>query len=512
MRSTLGWVEALYERGGAFRRALERCDQALREELEVPLLEVLYGASSSDELLKQTAYAQPALFALEYALSEQWSSWGVRPAYVMGHSLGEYVAACVSGALELESGLRLVAQRGRLMQSLPEAGSMLSAELSLSAAQALVADEREVAIAAHNGARRVVLSGSSARLQVLQAELTSRSVPTRWLVVSHAFHSPLMEPMQGEFGRALTGVELGSAKVPLVSNLTGQLLREGELTADCWLRQMREPVQFHAGLSTLRQAEVELFLELGPHPTLSTLGLEYGGSWTASLRRDADDWTQMLRSLATLHVSGVPVDWAAVLDGRGRKLQLPTYAFERKRFWIQSRGTPLDLPALGRSEACALPGRQLQLSGASEHFVLGPEEREAALAGFRPATPYGAEAIALVLVREALGRSGSSPEPRLLGVTIHVPLLLAADASLHTVITRGRPGQASFENLQPAPRYARPSPPCFGYGELPRACARRASDSARDDALALRARSVACRSRSGWPARPPARTLLRTRR
>ena len=117
-------------------------------------------------------------------------------------------------------------------------------------------------------------------------------MPTRWLVVSHAFHSPLMEPMLGEFGRALTGVDCG-APVSAGPNPTGQLPREGELTADCWLRQIREPVQFHAGLSTLRPAEVELFLELGPHPTLSTLGLEYGGSWTASLRRDADDWTQM---------------------------------------------------------------------------------------------------------------------------------------------------------------------------------------------------------------------------
>ncbi len=352
----LGMGRQLYDSQPSFRKALERCDQLLRPYLDVPLLKILYPDTDSanpkslseNPKLDETAYTQPALFALEYALVQLWQSWGIEPAAVMGHSVGEYVAACIAGVFSLEDGLKLIAQRGRLMQALPQEGEMV----------AVFADEgkvlpairpyaQEVSIAAINGPESVVISGQRECVQAVLEALEAEGVKTKKLNVSHAFHSPLMEPMLADFEQVAQEVTYSRPRISLISNVTGGLVTAEIATPDYWCRHVRQPVKFAAGMETLHRQGDEVFVEIGPKPTLLGMGRhclpdgEVNGSaplqWLPSLRPGREDWQQLLESLAQLYVSGVPVDWSGFDRDYGRCcLQLPTYPWQRKRYWIET--------------------------------------------------------------------------------------------------------------------------------------------------------------------------------
>jgi malonyl CoA-acyl carrier protein transacylase len=339
----IGMGRQLYETQPTFRQTLARCEEILRPYLNQPLLEVLYPEAGRASPLDETAYTQPALFALEYALFKLWESWGIKPDAVMGHSVGEYAAACVAGVFSLEDGLKLIAERGRLMQALPQNGEMVS----LMADEALVKAAiqpytHEVALAAINGPQSIVISGKRQAIRTICAALEAKGIKTKKLQVSHAFHSPLMEPMLADFERVAAEVSYSQPQIALISNVTGKLAAAEIATPQYWCRHVRQPVQFAASIETLGEQDCEILVEIGPKPVLLGMGraiLENSSlmQWLPSLRPGRSDWQQMLESLATLYVRGVPVDWTGFdRDYRPRRVVLPTYPFQRQRYWVET--------------------------------------------------------------------------------------------------------------------------------------------------------------------------------
>ena len=336
-----GMGRQLYDTQPTFRKALDKCNEILLSYLEQPLLSVLYPESGNSSLLQETIYTQPALFALEYALAELWRSWGVEPAAVMGHSVGEYVAACGAGVFSLEDGLKLVAERARLMQALPERGAMAVVFADYTqVASKLVPFQEQIAVAAINGPENTVISGTREALHAALERLEAEGVTTHPVTVSHAFHSQLMDPMLPEFEQTAHQVHFEAPRIPLISNLTGKMLQPGEIpNADYWRRQTREAVQFAAGMRTLAEQGYDVFVEIGPTNTLLNMGkycLPPGvGTWLPSLLKGQEDWQVLLNTLASLYVRGVNLDWVEFdRNYARRRISLPTYPFERECCWL----------------------------------------------------------------------------------------------------------------------------------------------------------------------------------
>ena len=376
----VGMGRRLYESQPAFRRMLDRCDEILRPLLKDSLLSVVFGEHGNS--LDETAYTQPALFALEYALAELWMSWGITPSFVMGHSVGEYVAACVAGVFGLEDGLTLIAERGRLMQALPRDGSMVAVLATEAQVRDAIRHADDVSIAAINGPKSVVLSGKTTTVDKIVALLEAQGVRSKRLSVSHAFHSPLMAPMQAEFERAAQRVKFARPKIPLVSNLTGE--RAGDEIADpgYWVRHVREPVRFFQAITTVEREGGRAFLELGPHPTLLTMGQQCVSGdaqrvWLASLRKGTDDWAQVLESLSALYVRGATVDWDGFDAGYSRSpVEVPHYPFQRVRYWLErtaSTNEPLGRPTAGAENGAAF-ARDPLLGARAPELACRPEE------------------------------------------------------------------------------------------------------------------------------------------
>ncbi len=336
----------LYETQPSFRSTIDRCAALLRPFLERPLLEALYPGDRKGTLLDQTAYTQTALFALEYALAELWRSWGIVPSALLGHSLGEYVAACIAGVFSLEEALKLVAQRARLMQALPQDGAMAALQIDEAAAVEIIQSHaRELSVAAVNGPRSVVVSGKKSALDACLDRLSHQNIRTTKLNTSHAFHSALMEPMLDEFERAASEVHYQPPQIGIASNLTGDIASREFLDTSYWVRHIRNTVRFADGMRALHNQGCNVFLEIGPRPILLGMGAQCvedpAVRWLASLRPGQTDWRQLLRSLGELYESGVDIDWRGFdSDYRRHRVSLPTYPFERERYWIESASTP----------------------------------------------------------------------------------------------------------------------------------------------------------------------------
>ncbi len=340
----VGMGRELFDTEPAFRRTVERCDEILRGLLDRPLLDVLYPLDDALErdrhLINDTAFTQPALFVLEYALAQLWLSWGIKPSFLLGHSVGEYVAACLAGVFSLEDGLRFIAARGALMQKLPRNGAMIAiraAERRVLESVAAYADE--VSIAAINGPHDVVISGERRAVERIGTSLQTEGIDTRPLTVSHAFHSPLMDPMLDEFERVARSVRFAPPRMSVISNLTGREVQSEMTEPSYWVNHVRHAVRFADGMVTLASRGADTFVEVGPSPTLLGLGRnalpDSNAAWLPTLRAQRGDWQQILESLGALFVQGADIDWAAFYRDRGlRKLELPTYPFERKRYWF----------------------------------------------------------------------------------------------------------------------------------------------------------------------------------
>jgi acyl transferase domain-containing protein/acyl-CoA synthetase (AMP-forming)/AMP-acid ligase II/surfactin synthase thioesterase subunit len=423
----VGMGRQLFGTERVFREAMEQCDALLTPHLEEPLLSVLYPDGGASSLLNETAYAQPALFALGYALAMQWRAWGVEPEVVLGHSVGEYAAAVLAGVLRLEDAARLVAARGRLMQTLCARGAMASVAADAERLQGLV--ERSggaLSLATLNGAGGCVLSGTQEAVDAAIAQLSAEGLAPRRLDVSHGFHSALMEPMLAQFERLASEVAWAPPRLKMVSTLTGRLVEARELcSASYWTRQIREPVRFGEAVQSLEALGVRTLVELSPQPTLLNMQRRcVPGTATLrlpSLSKTTGDVAQMLRSLGELHSHGVSVNWEAVA-GRRHPVPpaLPTYAFERQRYWLSGAAVleaPWTAPAprversplpeapaprpVGAPAQAALPApRQESVTAALQRILsellAGTPDAQSALSPQTPLVELGADSLVLI--------------------------------------------------------------------------------------------------------------------
>ncbi|BFO16888.1 hypothetical protein SHKM778_32760 [Streptomyces sp. KM77-8] len=316
----------------AFPVFAEAFDAALAE-LGLPLWEVVWGGDAGR--LSRTEFTQPALFAVEVALFRLVESWGVRPDFLAGHSIGEIAAAHVSGVLSLADAAKLVVARGRLMQALPAGGAMVAVQASEDEVRPLLSDG--VGVAAVNGPSAVVVSGLEAEVLRVQEHFEAEGRKTTRLRVSHAFHSPLMEPMLDDFRAVTAKLQYSEPVIPIVSTLTGAPVGRGELAdPEYWVRHVREPVRFADAVKALEAEGVTTYLEMGPDAVLTAMGPQSAEDavFVPALRRNRGEETELVTALALAHCRGAAVDWSAFFAGRGAGLvDLPTYAFQRRWFW-----------------------------------------------------------------------------------------------------------------------------------------------------------------------------------
>jgi acyl transferase domain-containing protein len=357
----------LYDQEPVFRQSVDRCAEILRPLLDLDLREVLYptpGNQQAEEQaiarLNQTCYTQPALFTIEYALAQLWQSWGVQPAAMIGHSIGEFVAACLAGVFSLADALKLVATRAQMMWKLPR-GSMLSVRLA--AAEVAAYLPPELAIAAINGPSLCVVSGPTAAVAQLQQDLEAKDVVCKLLYTSHAFHSAMMAPVIAPFAELLQTIELSAPTIPFVSTVTATWITPEQATdPHYWATHLRETVRFAEGVQTLWQHPERVLLEVGPRTTTATLARQQAtdlkqqvaiaslGSTTA----DNAEWVALLKAIGQLWLAGVTIDWQAFYATETRqRLPLPTYPFERQRYWIDP------LPANPSPRLSPLPSHSL---------------------------------------------------------------------------------------------------------------------------------------------------------
>ncbi|HYX23367.1 MAG TPA: amino acid adenylation domain-containing protein, partial [Thermoanaerobaculia bacterium] len=398
----------LYDAEPAFRRALDTCARLLQPHLGLDLRTVLFaeaGAAAAGRL-EQTALAQPALFAVEYALAELLREWGIRPAAMLGHSIGEYVAACLAGVFSLEDALALVAARGRLMQELP-AGAMLVVPRPEAETRRLLTGG--LSLAAVNGPSFAVVSGPAGEVDALARGLAEQGIEARRLHTSHAFHSAMMEPILEAFAREVAKVRLAAPRVPYVANLTGTWIEAAQATDPAWwVRQLRETVRFADGAAELLQDRSRVLLEVGPGRTLASLvraaAPERAVVTTMRHPQDGDSdgggGEPLANALGRLWLAGARVDWEGVhAHERRRRVPLPTYPFERQRFWLE--------PAPRLRVAAAAPA-----AAASPETVAAPAAAPSR-AHARPglATPFvppadEVESAVVALWERALGIAG----------------------------------------------------------------------------------------------------------
>ncbi|WP_126285906.1 non-ribosomal peptide synthetase/type I polyketide synthase [Burkholderia stagnalis] len=337
-----GMGRRLYDAYPVFRDAIDRCRAVADPLLDKPLLEVL---SAQGEDIHQTGYSQPALFSLQFALTTLLASFGVVPDAVMGHSVGEYAAACAAGIFSPEDGLRLIAERGRLMQALPRDGEMAAIFTDLATVErAIEACPHEVAVAAVNGPASIVISGKRERIAMLVDAFAAQDIRSVLLNTSHAFHSPLVEPMLDSFQAVANAVRVARPAIPFYSNLTGAVMDEAPTDA-YWRRHCREPVQFASSVERLAEAGFNVLVEIGPKPVLVNLaraccapdaGIQFLG-----LQRPQVEQQALVETLSSLYARGVDVDWAATETPAPARIALPSYPFQRSRTWFQKADTSM---------------------------------------------------------------------------------------------------------------------------------------------------------------------------
>ena len=334
----------IYAHEHTFREVVDHCSQLLEPELGLDLRQILYprvNSPDAQEQLKQTALAQPAIFVIEYALAQLWQEWGVRPWAMIGHSIGEYVAASLAGVFSLDDALKLVARRGKLMQQTPS-GAMLAVPLDEKAVRSLLGSE--LSLATINAPQRCVVSGPNEAIDALQQQLEKQEVVCQRLHTSHAFHSKMMDPILEPFRQVLRRIKLREPQLPYVSNVTGDWITPELATSpDYWVDHLRSTVRFADGLQQILKEPDCVLLEVGPGQTLTKLARQNGISPTQQViacghdanTSEEDDLFSLMSAVGKLWLSGVEIDWSGFYTHeRRQRIPLPTYPFERKRYWI----------------------------------------------------------------------------------------------------------------------------------------------------------------------------------
>ena len=369
-----GMARGLFDTEPVFARTVTRCAEVAADLLDRPLLDVVFGADGpdADQVLRQTRYAQPALFAVEMGLARLWQSWGLQPDVVLGHSVGQYAAACVAGVLDLEDGARLMAERGRLFAGLPAGGRMVAVFTDAERVERVTDRYPQLSVAAYNGAN-TVLSGPGADLEPAVAALSADGIRCDWLETSHAFHSALLDPILDGFEQYANQFTFRPPQRILVCNRTGAALPAGTvLDGAYWRRHARQPVEFAGSVRTLAELSCKVLLEIGPQPVLTAAALR---AWPdpatapraiASLRRSVPDRRQISEALADAYVAGQLPDFAAVGPQPARKLDLPGYPFQHRQYWFRdTRVPPTGQPAGQRT------GQAAGSSGAGNRYEIG---------------------------------------------------------------------------------------------------------------------------------------------
>ncbi|MCP3803846.1 acyltransferase domain-containing protein [Allokutzneria sp. A3M-2-11 16] len=413
--ASVGMGRELFETRPVFREAIEEIDAASGGSL----IALLYPSSTDNDgsPISDTAVAQPALFAIQAALTRLWASFGVTPAAVAGHSLGEYAAACAAGAMSWREGLRLCVERGRLMAELPaDEGAMLAVFAAPDEIEHLIG---RVEVAARNGPAEIVLSGTVDAITELASVLGRLGITSRRLPVSHAFHSRLLDPVLDRFEAVAEQVAITNPVLPFASNLTGAVAAPGELTdSHRWRRHMREPVRYWDGVQALLDNGITCFVEIGADSTLTDLGQRGAPNavtWLSSLKRKQSDTRQLLSSLGSLYAMGVGV----TTPGKGRPCALPTYPFERRKLWLDG----LHRAARPQSSTHGLLGRKVSspLPQTQYETVLAPQDM-ADSAGLVHVGVYAELAMA------ATGGS------RLVDLEISEALVVSEERTVHTIV------------------------------------------------------------------------------
>lgn len=376
----------LYEVESTFRQQINLCCELLKPHLQLDLRDVLYPSEAdieaATEQLKQTAIAQPALFVIEYALATLWMEWGVYPTCAIGHSIGEYVAACLAGVFSLEDALALVAMRGKLMQQMP-AGAMLAVPLPEADLQLLLEAPLEVALI--NGPSNCVVSGAIEAIDTLQNKLSSKGIGYRRLQTSHAFHSQMMEPILKPFTQLMEKVNLQPPQFPYISNVTGTWIAAEQATDPYyWAKHLRSTVRFAEGLQQLFQKPEQILLEIGPGRSLSTLAKQHSHKSTEQIvltstrhpQEHQADVEVLLTTLSRLWLAGVEINWSEFYrPQQPGRVPLPTYPFERQRYWIAPPSKLSGLTAKPVEKVLALPKSEITLSTTEEEYF-SPEMRK----------------------------------------------------------------------------------------------------------------------------------------
>jgi acyl transferase domain-containing protein/acyl carrier protein len=348
-----GMARELFDAEPVFAETVTRCADTVGDMLPRPLLEVLFATDREiAQTLRHTSVAQPALFAVEMGLARLWQSWGIEPDVVLGHSVGQYAAACVAGVFSLEDGARLMAERGRLFGSLPEGGRMVAVFTDAKHVEELAGEFPRVSVGAYNGPN-TVLSGPGEDLEQIVARFGDQGTRCTWLETSHAFHSELMDPVLGEFESYAAQLEFDAPTLPLVCNRTGAVLTaQTPIDAQYWRRHSRQPVQFAESVRTVAALGCSVLMEIGPQPVLTGAAVQVWPEHLAapraivSLRKGVGDRRQIADALAAAYVGGHQPDFASLCRQPSRRLELPTYPFQRRRFWPKTSNIAIDGPAV----------------------------------------------------------------------------------------------------------------------------------------------------------------------
>ncbi len=422
----VGMGRELYATQPVFKQALDECAAILKTH-QIDVLSVLFAEQDSpDAALHQTRNTQPAMFALQYALAQLWQSWGITADAVLGHSVGQYAAACVAGVLSVEEGLRLIAARGRLMQALPPEGAMLAVACDLETLTPwLAGKEDNISLAAHNGPQSLVVSGDKSTLEDIAKRCETQDIKHKYLQVSHAFHSPLMDAMLDDFHAVAAQCHLQTPHMALADNVGGGLAGDDVLTPDYWCRHVRQPVQFLANMDALQDMGCNVFVEIGPRPVLLGMGQQCLSAvnhlWLPSLQEDQPQ--ALLTAVAQLYQRGVDINWTAFYATlKAARVDLPTYPLQTQRCWPQPQAPRVSSarhthPILGaRLESPALRNTSVfQADISAEHpaFLVdhqvfdtvvlpGAAYLDLALSAVRATTPTDVLTLQNVMFKQAL--------------------------------------------------------------------------------------------------------------